>query len=221
MSWPGYFISFEGLDGAGKTTQVAALAAALRADGHNAMIVRPSDTGIGDLVRGFLLQFQVEEPVEPWAEALFFIACRVQLLQETIVPALQAGAVVIADRYADSTLAYQGGGRGLDLELLRTLHREACGDVLPDLTLLLELPRQEAIRRQRVQELPIDRIESEVERFHHAVEATFNSLAEESPERFVRIDAQPAALAVSQQITEVVRRRIAARDNPVDAVAAT
>ncbi len=209
MSWPGYFISLEGLDGAGKSTQVAALAGALRADGLDAVIVRPSDTGVGESIRGFLLQHQVDEPVDPWAEALLFIASRVQLLRETVIPALQAGTIVIADRYADSTLAYQGGGRGLDLDLLRTLHRQSCDDIWPDLTILLELPRNEAARRQRAQELPIDRIESEAERFHDRVAATFTALADAEPERFVRVYASPAALAVSQAITDAVRQRLA------------
>ncbi len=211
MSWPGFFISFEGLDGAGKSTQVAALAAALRADGSEVIIVRPSDTGVGDLIRGFLLQHQVDVAVDPWAEALLFIASRVQLLRETILPALEKGHVVIADRYADSTLAYQGGGRGLDTTLLDQLHEQACGGVWPDLTLLLRLPRDEAARRQRAQELPIDRIESEAERFHRAVEATFERLAEEHPERIVPVDASPPALSVSHTITDLARKRLAER----------
>ena len=218
--WPGYFISLEGLDGAGKSTQVAALATALRADGANVVVVRPSDTGIGELVRGFLLQHQVDVPVDPWAEALLFIASRVQLLRETVIPALKEGAIVIADRYADSTLAYQGGGRGLDIELLRTLHRQACDDIWPDLTLLLELPRDEAARRQRAQELPIDRIEGEAERFHDRVAKTFDQLAISEPDRYVRISAAPAALAVSQEIIEAVRTRLAVRESAQSPVTA-
>ena len=210
MSWPGYFISFEGLDGAGKSTQVAALAGALRADGNNVVIVRPSDTAVGDLIRGFLLQHQVDVAVDPWAEAMLFMASRVQLLRETIIPALRAGGVVIGDRYADSTFAYQGGGRGLDVELLKEVHRQSCDAIWPDLTFLLELPRDEAVRRQRAQELPIDRFESEAERFHRAVQSTFDTLANAEPDRFVRVDARPSAVAMSYSINEIARQRLAA-----------
>ena len=206
----GFFISFEGLDGAGKSTQVAGLAGALRADGRDVVVVRPSDTGIGDLVRGFLLQHQVDVPVDPWAEALLFIASRVQLLRETVIPALERGAVVIADRYADSTLAYQGGGRGLSMDLLLELHRNACADTWPDLTFLLELPVDEAQHRQRAAELPIDRFESEANRFHSKVAATFDDLAERHADRFVRINAGRPAVQVSEEIGRVARERLVA-----------
>src|SRR5476649_136439 len=114
--WPGCFISFEGLDGAGKSTQVAALGGALRADGRTSVSLRPSDTELGEMAQSFLLTHQLDKPLDPWAEALLFIASRAQLLRETILPALNDGDVVVVDRWADSTLAYQGGGRGLKLD---------------------------------------------------------------------------------------------------------
>ena len=119
-SWPGFFISLEGIDGAGKSTQGAALAGELSRSGRDVVALRPSDTQLGDLVRGYLLQHH-QVRIDPWTEALLFIAGRVQLLRERILPALQAGAVVIADRYADSTLAYQGAGRGLPISALQWL----------------------------------------------------------------------------------------------------
>ena len=207
-AWPGFFISLEGIDGAGKSTQAAALAGELSRDGFDVVAVRPSDTQLGDLVRGYLLQHH-QVPVDPWTEALLFNAGRVQLLRERILPALAAGAVVIADRYADSTLAYQGAGRGLPLPTLQWLHREACGGVWPDLTLLLELPRQAAEDRQRSQQLPLDRFETAADNFHLAVQSGFTDLAAAHPERIVRIDAGRSPAAVSAEVREVVARRLA------------
>ncbi len=112
-AWRGFFISFEGLDGAGKSTQVASLAGALRQQGHDVVTVRPDETHLGEILHSFVLQHQRGPALEAWAEALLFTAERVQLLHENILPALRRGAVVIADRYANSTIAYQGGGRGI------------------------------------------------------------------------------------------------------------
>ncbi|HBV95222.1 MAG: dTMP kinase [Candidatus Dormibacteria bacterium] len=209
-SWTGYFISLEGIDGAGKSTQGAALAGELSRAGHDVVTLRPSDTQLGDLVRGYLLQHH-RVRVDPWTEALLFTAGRVQLLRERILPALAGGAVVIADRYADSTLAYQGAGRGLPLPALRWLHAEACGDVWPDLTFLLELPRRVAEDRQRSQQLPLDRFESAANGFHLEVQQGFEELAAADPERFVRIDAGRAPAAVLAEISAVALRRLAER----------
>src|SRR5665213_1041451 len=142
--WRGFFISFEGLDGAGKSTQVASLAGALRQQGHDVVTVRPDETPLGEILHSFVLQHQRGPALEAWAEALLFTAERVQLLHETILPALRRGSVVIADRYADSTIAYQGGGRGIPPAALLRLHAAACGDVWPDLTLRLALPASAA-----------------------------------------------------------------------------
>jgi dTMP kinase len=207
--WPGFFISFEGVDGAGKSTQVAALAAALRSDGHDVLTVRePGETVLGELIRGLLLR-PAQAPLDPWAEALLFVSARAQLLAETVLPALMRGTVVIADRYVDSTLAYQGGGRGLDQGSLRALHRATCGDVWPDLTLLLELRPGAAERRQRDSQLPLDRMELSPEAFHAAVHRTFRELAEAEPERIVVIDAERPAVVVSQRIWAVTAERLA------------
>jgi dTMP kinase len=207
-AWPGFFISFEGLDGAGKSTQVASLAASLRHRRDEVITVRPDSTMLGELLHSFVLQQQRGAAIEPWAEALIFNAERVQLLREIVLPALQRGAVVIADRYADSTLAYQGGGRGLPVDALLRIHREACGDIWPDLTLYLELPLDAAARRQHAQQLPLDRIEGAPEQFHDAVRRTFDELADKNPDRIVRIDAARPAAAVAAEIAAVVQSRI-------------
>jgi dTMP kinase len=208
----GFFISFEGLDGAGKSTQVAALGAALRAEGFDVTTVRPNDTPLGDLISGVVLQHQVAASLHPWSEALLFNAGRVQLLAEVIRPALQNGTVVIADRYADSTLAYQGGGRGLQQEALLRLHRDCCDDLWPDLTVYLDLDYNIAVHRQHAQQLPLDRIEGAPNEFHARVRATFDRLAVEHPDRFVRIDANRPATAVSQDVMRLVEQRLRAAD---------
>jgi dTMP kinase len=214
--WPGFFVSFEGVDGAGKSTQVSALAIALRAEGHDVVTVRePGDTVLGELTRAVVLQHPLETPLDPWAEALLFIAARAQLLREIVLPALDRGAVVLADRYADSTLAYQGGGRGLNIDALRRLHREACGDVWPDLTVLLDLAPDTAESRRRAAELPLDRMEHSPENFHAAVHACFRSLADAEPDRFVTVDAGPPAVPVSQRVWEVVTTRLGEADELV------
>ncbi len=204
----GFLVSFEGLDGAGKSTQVASLGAALRADGHDVITVRPNDTGLGEVVAGVLLQHQQSAPLQAWTEALLFNAGRVQLLSEVILPELAKGTIVIADRFVDSTLAYQGGGRGIDPQVLLQLHRVCCGDVWPDLTIFLDLPHELATRRQHAQQLPLDRIEGAPDDFHARVHAVFDQLAAEQPERIARVDAGRPAVTVSQDVMRLVGERL-------------
>ena len=208
MTRAGFFVSFEGLDGAGKSTQVAALGAALRADGYEVITVRPNDTSLGELVSGVILQHQLSASLQPWTEALLFNAGRVQLLAEVILPALAQGTVVIADRFTDSTLAYQGGGRGIDSQALLRLHRDCCGDIWPDLTIYLDLDHTVAVRRQHAQQLPLDRIEGAPDDFHARVHAAFDRLADEQPMRIVRIDASRPAVSVSHDVMRVVQERL-------------
>jgi dTMP kinase len=204
----GFFVSFEGLDGAGKSTQVAVLGAALRAGGYDVITVRPNDTALGEVVSGVVLQHQLSASLQPWTEALLFNAGRVQLLHEVILPALSRGAVVIADRFTDSTLAYQGGGRGVDSEALLRLHRDCCGDEWPDLTVYLDLAYSVAAQRQHAQQLPLDRIEGAPHDFHGRVQAAFDRLAAEHPDRIARIDAGLPAVSVSQEVMRLVQQRL-------------
>lgn len=207
--WPGFFISVEGVDGAGKSTQVSSLAVALRGDGYEVVTVRePGETGFGEMVRSLVLEQHFATPLAPWAEALLFVAARVQLLAEIVLPALYRGQVVIADRFVDSFLAYQGGGRGLDLEVLRRLHRDACGDVWPDLTVLLDLPGEVADRRRCLAQLPLDRIEEAVAPVLAAVAGCFRCLAAEEPGRIVTIDASRPAAEVAADVHRCVRDRL-------------
>lgn len=216
-TWPGFFVSFEGVDGSGKSTQMAAAAAALRkvAGVSDVVMVRePGDTALGELARAFLLQHQVVAPVDPWAEALVFMAARAQLLAEVVLPALRRGAVVLSDRFVDSTLAYQGGGRGLPEAVLRGIHRETCGDVWPDLTVLLDLPLDAARARRHAQELPLDRMEATPEQFQWAVRDTFLRLAREEPQRISVVDAGRAAVTVSEDVVSLVSSRFHAHRTP-------
>ena len=207
---PGFFISLEGLDGAGKSTQVAALAAWLRKQRLDVVTVRPNGTMLGELLHSFVLQHQRGPALQPWSEALLFFAERVQLLHEVIVPALARGSIVIADRYTDSTVAYQGGGRGLDVEELLELHRDACDDIWPDLTLYLRIPTKTAIARQHAQQLPLDRIEGAPQDFHAKVADAFEDIASLSEHRVVPIDATRPAVEVAQTIADTVAARLPA-----------
>ncbi len=209
----GFFVSFEGIDGSGKSTQMAAAAAALRNTGVADMVMvrEPGDTNLGELARAFLLQHQLDAPIDPWAEALVFMAARAQLLREVVLPALQRGAVVLCDRFVDSTLAYQGGGRGLPEATLRDIHRVSCGDVWPDLTILLDLPLDVARARRHAQELPLDRMEATPEQFQYAVHDTFRRLAASEPQRIATVDAGRSAVAVSADVVELITARLDAR----------
>jgi dTMP kinase len=202
------FISCEGRDGAGKSTHVASLAGTVRFTKRDVLTVRPNNTLLGEILHSFVLQHQRGPAVSPWAEALLFNAERAQLLHEVILPALQRGAIVIADRYADSTLAYQGGGRGLPIDGLLDIHRMTCDDVWPDLTFYLEIPGATAAQRQRAQQLPLDRFERAPEDFHALVERTFDDLADVYRDRIVRVDATRSAIAVSREIGEIALRRL-------------
>jgi dTMP kinase len=216
-TWPGFFVSFEGIDGSGKSTQTASAAAALRklpGVAELVMVREPGDTALGELARAFLLQHQVVTPIDPWAEALVFMAARAQLLQEVVLPALRRGAVVLADRFVDSTLAYQGGGRGLPESVLRGIHRETCADVWPDLTVLLDVPLEVARARRHAQELPLDRMEATPEQFQWAVRETFHRLAQTEPARISVVDAGRSAVAVSEDVVSLVSSRFTVHRTP-------
>jgi dTMP kinase len=189
---------------------MAAAAAALRTAGVPDIVTvrEPGDTNLGELARAFLLQHQMVAPIDPWAEALVFMAARAQLLREIVLPALESGAVVLTDRFVDSTLAYQGAGRGLPESALRTMHRLSCGDVWPDLTVLLDLPLEVARARRHAQELPLDRMEATPEQFQFAVHDAFRRLAAAEPRRITVVDAARPAVSVSEKVVAVVTARL-------------
>jgi dTMP kinase len=194
------FITFEGVDGSGKTTQAALLVEALRADGQDVVATRePGGTELGERIRDLLL---TDGSVAPWAEAALFAAARAQLVDEVIRPALARGAHVISDRYIDSSLAYQGLARGLGIERVLELNLLATGALLPDVTFLLVLtPEQAAERRGRES----DRIESEGEQFAAAVNSAYGELAGAFNQRLIPIDASKPVDQIAKEILGQLR----------------
>lgn len=189
----GLLITFEGSEGAGKTTQIALLAEHLREQGRTVLITRePGGTELGEEVRGILKHAPYGDRLTDEAELLLFIAARAQLVREVIRPALGRGEVVICDRFVDSTLAYQGAGRGIDVNFIRTLNDFATGGLRPHRTFFLDLPVETGLARARhraAANSPIDRMERMNTMFYDRVTWCFRQLAEAHPERIVTVDA--------------------------------
>ncbi|MDO8382689.1 MAG: dTMP kinase [Microbacterium sp.] len=199
----GLWVTLEGGDGAGKTTQAALLQEWLEASGRVVVRTRePGGTEVGVLIRDIVLHHRGE--VAPRAEALLYAADRAQHVQTLVVPALERGDVVVQDRYLDSSVAYQGAGRVLDATEVRDLSLWATGGELPDVTILLDLDPAAARARLDADDKPFDRLEAEREDFHARVRTAFLDLASAEPERFLVLDATlPAA-----ELAARVRSRI-------------
>ncbi len=176
------------MDGSGKSTQLALLATALRAQGREVVTVRePGGTPVSDAIRKLLLD--PANPIAPAAELLLFSAARAQLVEQVIAPALAEGKIVLADRFGWSTLAYQGYGRGLDERRIRELFAIACGDVWPKHSFLLDLPVAAIAGRLQAGDRSADRMESAGAGFFERVQAGYRAIAMQHPERFTVIDA--------------------------------
>jgi dTMP kinase len=198
---PGVFIAFEGGDAAGKSTQVRLLTERLRAAGREVVATfEPGDTRIGPDVRRLVLDV-ASDGLDSRAEALLYAADRAEHVAATIRPALQRGAVVITDRYIDSSITYQGVGRNLGREQIAELSRFASGGLLPDLTIVLDVRAD--VRRSRI-DGDGDRLEREADDFHEKVRQTYLDLAAESPERYLVVDA---ALPI-EELAEVIAVRV-------------
>ena len=189
----GRFISFEGGEGCGKSTQARRLAAALEEKGFDVILTRePGGTPLAEQVRRLLKDEEGDPPCDR-AELLLFLAARAQLVKNVIRPAIEAGKWVVSDRFSDSTFAYQGYGRGLPLDVLRIANDFACDGLEPDMTLLLDVPQDVAESRMRSREAQTnttsDRIERAGAEFHARLREGFDRLAASEPHRIIRIDA--------------------------------
>lgn len=209
----GLFVTFEGPEGSGKTTQIRRLAAWLRDQGRAVLATRePGGTRIGDAVRAVLLD-PAHTEMRPEAEILLFSAARAQLVGQLIRPQLTGGGVVICDRFADSTLAYQGYGRQLDLARLRQITAFATGGLTPDLTVCLDLPVLEGLRRkQGGDQAEWNRMERERIDFHERVREGFLSLAAAEPARWLVLDATRPVEEVQDRIRERVMSCLSEND---------
>lgn len=202
------FITLEGPEGSGKSTQMALLADYLGTQGRDVVATRePGGTSIGDQVRHVLHDTQNTEMV-PTAEVLLYSASRAQLVEQVIRPALAAGRIVVVDRYADSTLAYQGYGRGLDLPALQSLTRFATGGLVPDLTVLLDIEVEAGLARRRDRGEEMNRLDLEAMEFHERVRTGYHQLAAHEPHRWVIIDADRPIAEVQADLRAVVERRL-------------
>ncbi|MBI3975983.1 MAG: dTMP kinase [Armatimonadetes bacterium] len=208
----GLFLTLEGPEGAGKSTQGPLLAEHLRRSGLDVLSTRePGGTPIGERIRGVLLD-EAHREMAAETEMLLFAAARAQFVREVVSPALARGVTVLSDRYVDASLAYQGFGRGLDVAVVRWVNEVATGGLLPDLTVLLDIEPTAGLARARAargKEGAVgrgDRLEQEAAAFYGRVRAGFLQLARESPQRFAVIDARGDVDEVRRRVIEAVDR---------------
>ncbi len=221
----GFFITFEGLDGSGKTTQLRRLAASLSAEGRNVVTLRqPGGTALGDRVRGILLDSKSEAalgPIAPLAELALMFADRAQSVAEIILPALAAGSIVLCDRYTDSSEAYQGAGRQLGSARVLALHAAVCDDLQPDLTILLLPDLAASLNRARrrnsrhaaqqgAQQRPDEnRFEREGDEFYRRIHAAYEAIAAREPQRVAAIREDSPINTIETIIRRIVHERLA------------
>ncbi len=204
----GLLISFEGSEGCGKSTQIQRLRARLEAAGRSVEVLRePGGTPVGEHIRHLLQHAPEGAALTPEAELLLFAASRAQLVREKIRPALEAGRVVVLDRFLDSTTVYQGLARGLPLESVHAVNRLAVGGTLPHLTVVLDMNAQVARERIQASGRPLDRMEDQPLEFFEKVRQGYLHLAVEQPDRMVVLDAAQTPEALADQIWKLVEER--------------
>lgn len=205
----GLFVTLEGGEGAGKSTLARTLQADLMSNGYEVVVTRePGGTPGAEEIRKLL----VEGKVDRWSamtEALLFYAARMDHVEKTILPALERGAVVISDRFADSTLAYQGAAGGIELERLQALHNLVLQDFQPDLTLLIDIPPELGIDRTQARLGFEIRFESKALAFHKRLRQCYLELAAQAPDRFVKIDGTDTIEAVAEAAIDALNSRLA------------
>jgi len=197
------FITFEGPEGSGKSTQLPQLAQFLEEKGLSVVRTRePGGTKIGDQIREVLVRMDNTE-LHPRTEILLFLAARAQLVEELIIPSLQQGKIILCDRYGDSTLAYQGYGHGLDLDTLRAMLHFATGGLKPDLTILLDVDVMTGLKRKKIKE-EWNRLDAYELSFHERVRTGYHILAGQEPERWKIVDATQDPEQVQTEIRALV-----------------
>ena len=213
------FITFEGIEGSGKTSQIQSVQTRLKQRGYHVVATRePGSSDIGSQIRSILLNSR-NKGLDPMAELLLYMADRAQHLNKTVKPALSAGKIILCDRYYDATLAYQGYARGLDINLISQLHRLAFDDLKPDMTILLDLDAETGLARAWRQ---IDtgqrtgtetRFEEEALAFHSRVRSGYLSLAAAEPRRFKIVDASASEEQVAREIITIIENIIGRDDS--------
>ncbi len=218
---PGLFITFEGPDGSGKTTQIRLLEAWLRDGGNTPVLLRqPGGTALGERIRSILLDSRSEAgvgPIAPLTELALMFADRAQSIYEIVRPAMSAGKIVLCDRYTDSSEAYQGAGRGLGSQRVLALHRALCDDLQPDLTILLLPDLDAALQRARQRNqageahggADENRFETEGEEFYRRVHAAYEAIASRDPQRVVCIRGDDSIEAVAQRVRAIIAEQLA------------
>lgn len=209
------FITFEGGEGAGKTTLINRLAGTLQNRGYAVVKTRePGGSKLSETIRNLLLNHDAEIKISTMAELLLFLAARAQHLEEVIKPALKSGTMVLCDRFNDSTVAYQGYARGLGMAEVETLCKLVCQDVMPDMTLFLDIDPEVGLDRSRFSAKEnaasghVDRIESEKMSFHDRVRQGFLQIAKQNPGRFHTLDASLPADTVFEEAVKLVDARL-------------
>jgi dTMP kinase len=208
------FITFEGPDGSGKSTQIKLLSETLTAAGYDVLTVRePGGTAISEQIRDVVHSLRNQE-MSDRAECLLYNAARAQLVDQLIVPQLKRGGIVLSDRYADSTLAYQGYGRGLNLDAVRSVIAFATNNLKPDVTFYLDLAVEEGLARRKRGAGEWNRLDDQALEFHRRVRAGYLQIAQDDPQRWVRVDAARAVEEIQKDIVAQVWQRL--RDGEIE-----